>query len=51
MMEAMILLLGQQMSVSAAARDLGESDKRPWRVLEHDVMEANPAKDWSQCAV
>ena len=26
MMEAMILLLGQQMSVSAAARHLGESD-------------------------
>ena len=28
MMEAMILLLGQQMSVSAAARHLAESDKR-----------------------
>ena len=48
MMEAMILLLGQQMSVSAAARRLGESDKRLWRVLEHYVMEAHAAKDWSQ---
>jgi transposase len=47
MMEAMILLLGQQMSVSAAARHLGESDKRLWRVLEHYVMEAHAAKDWS----
>ena len=48
MMEAMILLLGQQMSVSATARHLGESDKRLWRVLEHYVMEAHAAKDWSQ---
>ena len=44
----LILLLGQQMSVSAAARHLGESDKRLWRVLEHYVMEAHLAKDWSQ---
>ena len=48
MMEAMILLLGQQMSVSATARHLGESDKRLWRVLEHYVMGAHGAKDWSQ---
>jgi transposase len=45
MMEAMILLLGQQMSVSAVARHLGESDKRLWRVLEHNVMEAQAAKE------
>ena len=38
MMEAMILLLGQQMSVSATARQLGESDKRLWRVLEHYML-------------
>ena len=36
------------MSVSAAARHLGESDKRLWRVLEHYVMEAHAAKDWSR---
>ena len=35
------LLLGQQMSVSATARHLGESDKPLWRVLEHYVMEAH----------
>lgn len=47
MMEAMILLLCQQMSVSAAARHLAESDTRLWRVLEHYVMEAHNRKDWS----
>ena len=46
MMEAMILLLGQQMSVSATARHLGESDKRLWRVLEHYVMEAHGASEF-----
>lgn len=35
MMEAVILLLCQQMLVSAAARHLGETDKRIWRVLDH----------------
>ena len=48
MMEAMILLLGQQMSVSATARHLAESDKRLWRVLDHYVMEAHRTKDRSQ---
>ena len=48
MMEVMILLLGQQMSVSSVARHLGESDKRLWRVLDHYVMEAHAAKDWSR---
>lgn len=47
MMEAIILLLSQQMSVSAVARHLGESDKRLWRVLDHYVMAAHAAKDWS----
>lgn len=47
MMEAMILLLCQQMPVSAAARHLGETDKRIWRVLDNYVMEALSAKDWS----
>jgi transposase len=36
------------MSVSAAARHLAESDTRLWRVLDHYVMEAHAAKDWSQ---
>lgn len=47
MTEAMILLLCAQMSVSAAAKHLGETDKRLWRVVEHYVMEAHAAKDWS----
>lgn len=47
MMEAMIMLLAQQMSVSAAARHLGESDKRLWRVIDHYVMGAHAARDWS----
>jgi transposase len=46
MMEAIVVLLCQQMSVSAAARHLGEQDTRLWRVLEHYVMEAHAAKDW-----
>lgn len=47
MMEAMILLLCQQMPVSAASRHLGETDKRLWRVLDHYVTTAHAAKDWS----
>ena len=47
MMEAMILLLCQQMPVLAAARHLGESDHRLWRVLDHYVSAAHAAKDWS----
>jgi len=47
MMEAMVVLLCQQGSVSAAARHLGERDKRLWRVLDHYVMEAHAARDWS----
>jgi len=48
MMEAMILLLCQQMSVSAAARHLGETDKRLWRVVDHYVTKAHAAKSWSE---
>lgn len=47
MMEAMVLLLCQQMSVSAAARHLGERDKRLWRIVDHYVAKAHAAKDWS----
>lgn len=43
MMEAMILLLCQQMPVSAAARHLGETDKRIWRV--HIMKVAGEALD------
>jgi transposase len=47
MMEAMILLLCQEMTVSAAASYLGENDTRLWRVLDHYVMEAHQKMDWS----
>lgn len=48
MLEAIILLLCQEMTVSAAASHLGENDTRLWRVLDHYVMEAHRKKDWSQ---
>jgi transposase len=48
MMEAIILLLCQEMTVSAAADHLGEHDTRLWRVLDHYVMEAHRKKDWSK---
>ena len=47
MMEAMILLRCQQATVSSVARDLGETDTRLWRVLDHYVTRAHAAKDWS----
>jgi transposase len=47
MMEAMILLLCQQMPVAAVARHLGETDKRIWRVVDFYVTKAHEAKDWS----
>ncbi|MEI6034663.1 MAG: helix-turn-helix domain-containing protein [Verrucomicrobiae bacterium] len=43
----MILLLCQQMPVSAFARHLGETDTRLWRALDHYVTTAHAAKDWS----
>lgn len=48
MMEAMILLLAQQMSVAALARHLGETDKRIWRVIDHYVSKAHAEKDWCE---
>jgi len=47
MMEAMVLLLCQQMSVSAAARHLGEKDKRLWRLVDHYVTKAHAARSWA----
>ena len=48
MMEGMILLLAQQMSVSAAARLLRTTDHRLWRVIGHYVTAAHRDKDWSK---
>lgn len=46
MMEAIIVLLCQQMTVLATSRHLGEQDTRIWRVLDHYVMEAHEKKKW-----
>lgn len=48
MMEGMILLLAQQMSVSAAALLLRTTDHRLWRVIDHYVTAAHRDKDWSK---
>ena len=48
MMEGMILLLAQQMSVSAAARLLRSTDCRLWRVIDHCVMAAHRDKEQSK---
>jgi len=48
MMEGMILLLAQQMSVSAAARLLRTTDHRLWRVIDHYVTAGHRDKDWSK---
>lgn len=47
MMEAVVLLLCQQMPVATAAAYLGETDQKLWRVLSHYVRKAHAAKDWS----
>jgi transposase len=47
MMEAVVVLLCQQMSVSAVAKHLGEHDTRIWRILSHYVKEAHEGADWS----
>ena len=51
MMEAMILLVGQQMSVSAAARHLGESDKRLWRGRNTMSWRPMRPRTGARCAV
>ena len=48
MMEAVVLLLCQQMPVATAADYLGETDQRLWRVLAHYVNKAHAAKSWSE---
>lgn len=47
MMEAVVLLLCQEMPVATAAAYLGETDQKLWRVLSHYVSKAHAAKDWS----
>jgi transposase len=48
MMEAAVLMLAREMTVSAVAEYLGESDTRLWRVIRAQVAAAHAADDWSQ---
>lgn len=47
MMEAMIVLMCQQMPVAEAARMLGVHDTQLWRVLTYHVELAQAGRDWS----
>ncbi|WP_237394885.1 ISL3 family transposase [Methylacidimicrobium sp. AP8] len=47
MMEAVILMLSQEMPVSQVAEMLKEQDTRLWRILEHYVEKAYRKEDWS----
>lgn len=47
MMEAMVVLLCQQMPVAEAARMLGVHDTQLWRVLTYHVEQAQAGRDWS----
>jgi transposase len=48
MLEAFLLLLCEQMPVSAAAELIGEHDTRLWRVLVHYVEQAHAGRPWAQ---
>jgi transposase len=47
MMEAAVLLLAREMTVSAVAELLGEIDTRLWRMIVARIQEAHAAADWS----
>ena len=48
MMEAAVLLLAREMTVSAVAELLGEMDTKLWRLIVARVGEAHAADDWSK---
>jgi transposase len=48
MMEAAVLLLAREMTVSAVAELLGESDTRLWRVIVARIEEAHAVADFSK---
>jgi transposase len=48
MFEALVLLLGQEMSMKAVAEMMGEHDTLLWRLLHHHVNRAQAARNWSQ---
>jgi len=50
-MDALILLLAQNMPVSAAAGIIGEHDTRIWRVLSYYIPESRSKEDYSQVKI
>ena len=44
LMDALILLLAQNMTVSAVAEIIGEHDTRIWRVLSYYIPESSASK-------
>jgi transposase len=48
MMEAAVLLLAREMTVSAVAELLGEMDTKLWRLIVARVEEAHAQDDWSE---
>jgi len=51
LMDALILLLAQNMPVSAAAEIIGEHDTRIWRVLSYYIPESRSKEDYSQVKI
>ena len=47
LMDSLIVLMAQHMTVTAIAEMIGEHDTRIWRVLEHYVQEARSQDDFS----
>ena len=48
LMDSLIVLMAQHMTVKAIADMIGEHDTRLWRVLEHYVLEARSNEDYSE---
>ena len=50
-MDALILLLAQNMPVSAVAEIIGEHDTRIWWVLSYYIPESRSKEDYSQVKI
>ena len=48
LMDSLIVLMAQHMTVTAIAEMIDEHDTRIWRVLEYYVMEARSHQDFSK---
>ena len=47
LMDALIMLMSQNMQISQVGKIIGETDKRVWTVVEHYVDEARSREDYS----